>query len=159
MTRVPSTSPRTLELGPASPLGTVVVTLASLPSSLLSHAVDPTANNATRTSAHTRRFWFMAPLLEACRRRRLMVGLSATASPDRYDSPLVSRPAHFEHVRYLGDKRSQVVYDLDLIDASAEVADAVNDVIASEQFAAFGPDTLAEARNRGYRPHRSIQDA
>jgi hypothetical protein len=85
-----------------------------------------------------------------------MVDSSATASPDRYDSPLVSRPAHFEHVRYLGDKRSQVVYDLDLIDASPEVADAVNDLIASEQFAAFGPDTLAEARNRGYHPHRSI---
>ena len=88
-----------------------------------------------------------------------MVCLSAIVSPDRYDSPLVSRPAHFEHVRYLGDKRSQVVYDLDLVDASPEVADAVKDVIASEQFAAFGPDTLAEARNRGYHPHRSIQRA
>jgi hypothetical protein len=27
----------------------------------------------------------------------------------------------------------------------------------SEAFAAFAPDTLAEARNRGYRPHRSIR--
>ena len=34
------------------------------------------------------------------------------------------RPARFEDVRYLGDKRTQVVYDLD------------------------------EARNRGYRPPR-----
>jgi hypothetical protein len=68
----------------------------------------------------------------------------------------VSRPSHFEHVRYLGDKRSQIVYDLDLLDASPEVAAAVDDVIASEEFAVFGPDTLPEARNRGYHAHHSI---
>jgi len=28
-------------------------------------------------------------------------------------------------------------------------------VMAAETFLAFGPDTLAEARNRGYHPHRS----
>ena len=33
-----------------------------------------------------------------------------------------------------------------------EVAAAVEELLASERFAAFGPDTLAEARNRGYRP-------
>jgi len=60
------------------------------------------------------------------------------------------RPARFEHVRYLGDKRVQVVYDLDADDA--ESAARVAELVASEQFAAFGPDTLAEARNRGYRP-------
>ena len=27
--------------------------------------------------------------------------------------------------------------------------------MAAETFLAFGPDTLAEARNRGYHPHRS----
>jgi hypothetical protein len=68
----------------------------------------------------------------------------------------VSRPTRFEHYRYLGDKRSQVVYDLDLLDTSPEAASAVDDLIASEQFAVFGPDSLPEARNRGYRPHRSI---
>jgi hypothetical protein len=71
----------------------------------------------------------------------------------------VSRPTRFEHFRYLGDKRSQVVYDLDLLDDAPDAAAAVDDLIASEQFAAFGPDTLAEARNRGYRPHRSITRA
>jgi hypothetical protein len=49
------------------------------------------------------------------------------------------------------------VYDLDLADADPDVAAAVEELLASEQFAAFGPDTLAEARNRGYRPHRSIR--
>jgi hypothetical protein len=62
----------------------------------------------------------------------------------------------FEHHRYVGDKRTQVVYDLDLVDSDPRVAAAVDELMASEQFAAFGPDTLAEARNRGYRPHRSI---
>jgi hypothetical protein len=71
----------------------------------------------------------------------------------------MSRPTRFEHSRYLGDKRSQRVYDLDLVDTDPRVAKAVADVMASEQFAAFSPDTLAEARNRGYRPFRSSADA
>jgi hypothetical protein len=74
----------------------------------------------------------------------------------RYIAGLVSRPSRFEHQRFLGDKRRQVVYDLDLVDTDAEVAAAVDELMASEQFMAFGPDTLPEARNRGYRPHRSI---
>ena len=71
----------------------------------------------------------------------------------------MTRPTRFEHNRYVGDKRNQVVYDLDLADADPDVAAAVDELLASEQFAAFGPDTLAEARNRGYRPHRSIRQA
>jgi hypothetical protein len=71
----------------------------------------------------------------------------------------VARPTRFEHQRYLGDKRRQVVYDLDLADDDPEVAAAIEELLASEQFLAFGPDTLAEARNRGYRPHRSIRRA
>jgi hypothetical protein len=68
----------------------------------------------------------------------------------------VSRPSRFEHQRYLGDKRRQVVYDLDLLDTDEEVAAAVEELLASEQFQTFGPDTLAEARKRNYRPHASI---
>ena len=71
----------------------------------------------------------------------------------------VGRPTKFEHNRYLGDKRSQVVYDLDLADADPRVAKAVQDLLAAETFAAFGPDTLAEARNRGYHPDKSIRKA
>ena len=59
----------------------------------------------------------------------------------------MSRPTRFEHFRYLGDKRSQVVYDLDaVVDQSV-----IDELLTSEQYASFGPDTLAEARNRGYR--------
>ena len=68
----------------------------------------------------------------------------------------MSRPTRFESFRYLGDKRSQIVYDLDRVDETG-LGDVVEELMASEQFAAFAPDTLAEARNRGYRPHRSIQ--
>ena len=65
----------------------------------------------------------------------------------------MARPTRFEHNRFVGDKRSQVVYDLDLADTDPDVAAAVDELLASEQFAAFGPDSLPEARNRGYRPH------
>jgi hypothetical protein len=65
----------------------------------------------------------------------------------------MSRPTRFEDFRYLGDKRTQVVYDLD--DADDDTAARVDELLASERFAAFGPDTLDEARNRGYRPFRS----
>ena len=68
------------------------------------------------------------------------------------------KPTRFEHNRYVGDKRTQVVYDLELLD-DPDVAAAIDELLASERFAAFGPDTLAEARNRGYRPHRSIRRA
>ncbi len=61
------------------------------------------------------------------------------------------RPRSLEGFRYVGDKRSQVVYDLD------EVSDesVIEELVASEQYLVFGPDSLAEARNRGYRP-RSV---
>ena len=62
----------------------------------------------------------------------------------------MSRPVRFEHHRWLGDKRSMVVHDLD----ASTPACAVDELMASEQFASFGPDLLDEARNRGYRPCR-----
>ena len=58
----------------------------------------------------------------------------------------MARPKQFEHFRYLGDKRTQLVYDLDEWD-DEEVIDGI---IAAETGLCFGPDTLAEARNRGY---------
>lgn len=61
---------------------------------------------------------------------------------------MTSRPTRFEHHRHVGDKRSRVVHDLD----RATDACAIDELVASERFAAFGPDTLTEAANRGYRP-------
>lgn len=58
----------------------------------------------------------------------------------------MERPTKFEHTRFLGDKRTQLVYDLD------EWTDAatIDEIVAAGVGLCFGPDTLAEARNRGY---------
>ena len=58
------------------------------------------------------------------------------------------RPTRFEHSRYLGDKRTQIVYDLD--DATTP-APIIEEIVSLGVAASFGPDTLAEARNRNYR--------
>ena len=60
----------------------------------------------------------------------------------------MSRPTKFEEFRYVGDKRTQRYYDLD--DAETDV-ETIEELMASEQFTCFAPDTPAEARNRGYR--------
>lgn len=61
----------------------------------------------------------------------------------------MDRPGKFEHHQYLGDKRTQVVYDVDAIGPEDE--HLIEELMAAETFICFGPDTLAEARNRGYR--------
>ncbi len=58
----------------------------------------------------------------------------------------MERPSKFEHTRFLGDKRTQLVYDIDEWSEEAIVAEIVNQGVGL----CFGPDTLAEARNRGY---------
>ena len=62
----------------------------------------------------------------------------------------MSRPVRFEHYRYVGDKRSQIVHDLD----NTGEACAIDELMASEQYLAIAPHTIAEAKNRGYRPCR-----
>jgi hypothetical protein len=59
----------------------------------------------------------------------------------------MERPVRFEDHRWLGDKRTQVVHD---VDACTDES-IIDELIAAEPFVCFGPDTLAEARNRGYR--------
>jgi hypothetical protein len=58
----------------------------------------------------------------------------------------MERPTRFEHARFLGDKRTQLVYDLDEWDDAAVIYELVTAGVGIQ----FGPDTLAEARNRGY---------
>ena len=58
----------------------------------------------------------------------------------------MERPTRFEHNQFVGDKRNQIVHD---IDASQET-EAIADLMQSEAYLCFGPDTLVEARNRGY---------
>jgi len=56
-------------------------------------------------------------------------------------------PSRFEHHRFIGDKRTQLVYDLETWTDAA----TIDELMRAETFLCFGPDTLAEARNRGYR--------
>ncbi|MEY4371646.1 MAG: hypothetical protein RL219_415 [Actinomycetota bacterium] len=58
----------------------------------------------------------------------------------------MERPVRFEHHRFVGDKRTQLVYDLDSWGDPA----VIDELMTAETFICFGPDTLAEARNRGY---------
>ncbi len=62
---------------------------------------------------------------------------------------VMERPVKFEHHRFVGDKRTQVVYDVDAIEADDEAV--IEELMAAETYLCFGPDTLAEARNRGYK--------
>ena len=58
----------------------------------------------------------------------------------------MERPTKFEHTRFLGDKRTQLVYDLDTWTEPG----IIDEIVRDEVGLCFGPDTLAEARNRGY---------
>ena len=61
---------------------------------------------------------------------------------------MATRPPRLKHHRFVGDKRSQVVYDLDdpLLDQAI-----VHELLQSGQIVVFAPDTLSEARNRCYK--------
>lgn len=52
----------------------------------------------------------------------------------------------FEGFRFIGDKRTQLVYDLE----SWEDDEVINEFVDEGVGIGFGPDTLAEAKNRGY---------
>ncbi len=59
----------------------------------------------------------------------------------------MERPVRFEHNRWLGDKRTQIVHD---VDACTDTV-IIEELMDAQAFLCFGPDELAEARNRGYR--------
>ena len=52
----------------------------------------------------------------------------------------------FEHSRFIGDKRTQFVYDLDSWDDET----IIDEIVEQGVGLSFGPDTLAEARESGY---------
>ncbi len=70
-------------------------------------------------------------------------------------------PRELQGHRFVGDKRSQVVYDMaaECVDPAteAQIAAAVADIVTAQSYATFGPDKLPEARNRGYRLSRLCQ--
>ena len=71
-------------------------------------------------------------------------------SPVRVPSTFHSdmeRPTRFEYSQWVGDKRSQIAHDIDACTAP----DIINELLEAETYLSFGPDSLPEARNRGYR--------
>lgn len=66
----------------------------------------------------------------------------------------MSRLSRFEEYRFVGTRDTMRVYDCD----DSDQFDALNDRIDSEQLVenklvqSFAPDTLDEARNRGFKP-------
>ena len=68
----------------------------------------------------------------------------------------MSRPKQFEEHRYVGDKRTQRVHDLDNAADECDIAE----LMRAETFVCFGPDDLVEARNRSYKPCKHcVRDA
>ena len=63
----------------------------------------------------------------------------------------MERNPKFEHSRFIGDKRTQLVYDLD----TWEDASVIDEIVDAGVALSFGSDTLPEARNRGYTLARS----
>jgi len=63
----------------------------------------------------------------------------------------MKRMSVFENNRFIGDKRTQEVYDLDELDQTESMQVLIDELLENETFICFAPDTLAEARNRGYR--------
>ena len=59
----------------------------------------------------------------------------------------MERLGRFEHNRWVGDKRSQIVHDID----NCTGEELIGELVKAETYLCFGPDTLPEARNRGYR--------
>jgi hypothetical protein len=66
----------------------------------------------------------------------------------------MSRLRRFENNRFIGTRDDMRVYDCDdaddfaVLDRRAED----DDLMSKKLLQSFGPDTVAEARNRGFRP-------
>jgi hypothetical protein len=66
----------------------------------------------------------------------------------------MSRVHRFERHRFIGLRESMLVFDTDDAGQAARIADLVGEGGAMDRLevSTFSPDTLAEARNRGFRP-------
>ena len=66
----------------------------------------------------------------------------------------MGRLARFQEHRFIGTRDDRVVYDCDddgqfgLLPARV----AEDDLVGTTRLSSFAPDSLAEARNRGFRP-------
>lgn len=65
----------------------------------------------------------------------------------------MARLRRYEEHRYLGTRDDMVVYDCDDPEQFASLIDRNDavDLVGAKLVQSFAPDTLAEARNRGFR--------
>jgi hypothetical protein len=66
----------------------------------------------------------------------------------------MARLRRFEHNRFIGTRDDMIVHDCDGLGDFAALEERVEkrDLMGEKLLQAFGPDTLAEAQNRGFRP-------
>jgi hypothetical protein len=66
----------------------------------------------------------------------------------------VTRIKRFEEFRFVGVRDTMVVYDTDDSVQSEALQERIesDDLVMQKQVQAFGPDTIEEARNRGFKP-------
>lgn len=66
----------------------------------------------------------------------------------------MSRVKRFEKFRFVGVRDTMTVYDTDDADQTEALQTRLDsdNLVASKLVQAFGPDTLEEARNRGFKP-------
>ncbi len=66
----------------------------------------------------------------------------------------MGRLSRFEDHRYIGTRDNMVVYDCDDADGRGALEDRISDekLLTRNLLQAFGPDSRAEARNRGFHP-------
>jgi len=72
----------------------------------------------------------------------------------------MGRLRRFTEHRYLGTRDDMRLHDCDDAGqfAALEARAATEDLVGRNLISAFAPDTPAEARNRGYRAVRSVED-
>ena len=65
----------------------------------------------------------------------------------------MSRLSRFEHYRFIGTRDTMLVYDCDDEDQFSELQERVEEEDLSNRLLlqSFAPDTLTEAKNRGFR--------
>ena len=66
----------------------------------------------------------------------------------------MSRVKRFEEFRFVGVRDTMTVYDTDDADQTEALQARIesDNLVGAKLVQAFGPDTLEEARNRGFKP-------
>lgn len=66
----------------------------------------------------------------------------------------MARVARFADHRFVGDRSTMIVFDTDDASESAELVALIEigALMAKKLLQTFGPDTIEEARNRGFTP-------